>query len=279
MKVRELRGRASNSIAFRSRRLADSTRRKLLPAVFPPARGRRWLGPITEVHSEWAIIADPAADAAGSSPELIDLAITGVERARDVDLSDIAQRARRDRERTEINTWPGQHYRLLRALVDAWQARTVVEVGTYAGASALSMMTAASIETLTTFDLTPWSEFEFTLLERHDFDDRLVQEIGDLADFATFDQHADTLAGADVVFVDGPKDGSFEYQFIPRLLAQAPLRPRLIIIDDVRVMSMIDLWRQMPLAKLDLGSFGHWSGTGMVIQREAVEWPTRAGAN
>jgi hypothetical protein len=28
---------------------------------------------------------------------------------------------------------------------------------------------------------------------------------------------------------------------------------------------MVDLWRRIPYPKLDATSFGHWSGTGLVL--------------
>jgi hypothetical protein len=56
------------------------------------------------------------------------------------------------------------------------------------------------------------------------------------------------------------------------LLALAPRRAQLLVIDDVRVMTMINLWRSFPLAKIDIGSFGHWSGTGLAIRREPLDW-------
>ena len=137
-----------------------------------------------------------------------------------------AQRATRERERTELPTWPGQHYRMLVGLAEVWQARSVVEVGTYAGTSALTFLEAAPVERVTTFDLVPWPEFPFTLLTESDFTGQLEQRLGNLADPATFEANAELFRDADLVFVDGPKDGEFEHQFISRLLALEPSRPR-----------------------------------------------------
>jgi hypothetical protein len=47
----------------------------------------------------------------------------------------------------------------------------------------------------------------------------------------------------------------------------AELDPRpgkLLILDDIRFTNMIPLWRAISSPKLDLSSFGHWSGTGLV---------------
>jgi hypothetical protein len=36
------------------------------------------------------------------------------------------------------------------------------------------------------------------------------------------------------------------------------------MFDDTRVLNMIEIWRRLNRPKLDLTSFGHWSGTGLV---------------
>ena len=43
-------------------------------------------------------------------------------------------------------------------------------------------------------------------------------------------------------------------------------RRQLLVIDDVRVITMTELWRSFPIAKFDATSFGHWSGTGLAIR-------------
>ncbi len=36
------------------------------------------------------------------------------------------------------------------------------------------------------------------------------------------------------------------------------------MFDDIRVWNMLEIWRGIRRPKLDLTSFGHWSGTGLV---------------
>lgn len=36
------------------------------------------------------------------------------------------------------------------------------------------------------------------------------------------------------------------------------------MFDDVRVWNMLSIWRGVSRPKLDLTSFGHWSGTGLI---------------
>ena len=62
--------RARASLRYRSRRSLDALRGRLLPLVFPPAKGHRWFGPTASVHSEWTAKFDPADDASQASDEL-----------------------------------------------------------------------------------------------------------------------------------------------------------------------------------------------------------------
>jgi hypothetical protein len=47
------------------------------------------------------------------------------------------------------------------------------------------------------------------------------------------------------------------------------LRRQLVVIDDIRVLTMVQLWRQLPNPRLDLTSFGHFSGTGLLLRSPA----------
>jgi len=69
---------------------------------------------------------------------------------------------------------------------------------------------------------------------------------------------------AEVVFVDGPKDGRWEDRFIALLERTEWFRPRLVIFDDVRLWGMLHTWRRLNRPKLDLATFGHFTGTGLV---------------
>jgi hypothetical protein len=39
--------------------------------------------------------------------------------------------------------------------------------------------------------------------------------------------------------------------------------PPILVLDDVRLWTMLKFWRELALPKLDFTSFGHWSGTGL----------------
>lgn len=150
-----------------------------------------------------------------------------------------------------------------------------VEIGTFTGASALTFLLSESVERVVTFDVTPWDQVEGSLFKSKDFGQRLEQRLGNVAHDDVFTRARSTLQNADIIFVDAPKDGVFEYLFLPKLLALPVGKRQLIILDDVRLMPMVSLWRSVPLPKLDIGSFGHYSGTGILIRTEPVTGPLR----
>ena len=73
------------------------------------------------------------------------------------------------------------------------------------------------------------------------------------------------------MFLDGPKDGIFEKQLLSRLASAEYFKPKILVLDDIKFMNMIPLWRSIQNPKLDLTSFGHWSGTGLVDVREGLK--------
>ena len=172
-----------------------------------------------------------------------------------------------------VFNWPGEHYRLLASAVSVLRPLRIVEIGTNTGLSALAMRDRMPPSSrLWTFDIVPWNQLRERLgcevgsfLRDSDFEDgTLCQVIGDLASKETFSKHCETLQQADLIFVDGPKDGQFEAHLL-RNFEYFGLRDKcLIIFDDIRYWTMLDFWRGVTRPKLDITSFGHFSGTGLV---------------
>lgn len=238
----------------RARELCRRLRRRR--EIAPPVRAR---------HVEWSAISSLDDQRPGPTARLLDVAIGVVQRARSVDLTEVAMRARNESQRRFVLQWPGEHYRLLAALVHELQPHRVVEVGTACGLSALSLRVGMPPGgQVVTYDLRPWSSFPDTALLPADFrSGALEQRIGDLSELAFFARERATIAGAGLIFLDGPKDGKFEPWLLPRLLATAP-KGALLVLDDTRCLNMLQCWRDLEAPKLDLTSFGHWTGTGLV---------------
>lgn len=229
---------------------------KLTNVFFPP--------PFKARHYKRTFVASPDDEASRPTRELIECAAAAVLKTLDVDVSSVSDRMKGGHRWPD--TWPGEHYRLLAGFVARFQPRLVVEVGTFTGISALSLLKYLPADgRLVTFDLIPWKDLTDTCLRSEDFaDGRLTQQLADLADPGVFRRHADLIAKADLLFVDGPKDRKFEPAFARNLDTLDFPRPPLVIFDDIRDMNMLRFWRELGKPKLDLSSLGHWTGTGLV---------------
>lgn len=172
-----------------------------------------------------------------------------------------------------MSVFPGEHYHLLAALVRCMKPSQVVEVGTFTGLSALAIMSELQPDArLITYDIIPWRQIPETALREADFvSGRLEQRIGDLANGRYFHENLDVLLGSQLIFVDGPKDGVFEPAFLKLITAARRRMPALLIFDDIRLWNMLGLWSELSLDKLDMTSFGHWSGTGLCWLSGSVE--------
>jgi predicted O-methyltransferase YrrM len=205
------------------------------------------------------------------SDRLIDLVPALVGRAKVARLPALAER----RAPSHVHRWPGHHYRLLAALVEELRPRSVVEIGTFTGLSALAILPALPTDgQLVTIDVIPWYEISGTFLKNSDFvGGKLTQIVCDLREAQTCTMHSSLLREADLIFVDGPKDGVFE-----RKLAQnfdlLGLKPgALVVFDDIRIWNMLRIWQEIAHPKLDLTGLGHWTGTGLVDWRAVSNLP------
>ena len=162
-----------------------------------------------------------------------------------------------------MNIWPGEHYRLLAAMSKTFPASLLVEVGTYRGAGSLALLSEPSVSVVT-YDLVSWKEVPETLLTPADFGSRFEQRLGDLVDDDFLQSQIATLRQASLIFVDAPKDGLWEYMFVDKVV---PLLSEgtIVVFDDIRLLNMIELWLSIDFPKLDLTSFGHHTGTGLVM--------------
>jgi hypothetical protein len=242
--------------------LMASALKKIADRLLPP----RFEHPSAPTNAEnsfhtWVLSTD---DDVQPSPRLLKLGLEATYAAHErVSLDDLAIRRNIP---DYYNCWPGEHYRLLGGLMLALQPRTVIEIGTFTGLSAISMLKyLPTVGRLVTFDLEPWDGVEDTVLTKQDFaDGRLTQHVADLGQADVFARHRELLASAEFIFIDGPKDNVFEYRFMELLRSIKFSTPPILMFDDTRLWSMLRFWRQLPYPKMDLTSFGHWSGTGLV---------------
>jgi predicted O-methyltransferase YrrM len=186
------------------------------------------------------------------------------ELAAEIDILDVSNRiSNNSLKYTEI--WPGEHYKLLAAFVKLLKPKLVVEIGTYLGMGSLSLKKyLLSNSTLVTYDIVKWDDFKETLFNKEDFDKQLIQIIADLSNPDIFEKNKNILEDADLIFLDAPKDGKFEPNFLKLVETIKFKNNPIMIIDDIRLLNMVALWRKLNYPKLDITSLGHWSGTGIL---------------
>lgn len=215
-------------------------------------------------HIERSLLFSMDDDPGWATPELMDVALGAINAARTADLSDISARVVSGPRYPDV--WPGEHYKLLAGLVKLLQPRSVVEIGTATGTSALSLLKyLPTTSRLTTFDIIEWRKYPEVILRETDFaDGRLIQSLDDLSQPIGFERNRALLESAELIFVDAAKDGSQEIRFLENFNRCRFHKPPLIVFDDVRLWNMLAIWRSVRRPKLDMTSFGHWSGTGFV---------------
>jgi predicted O-methyltransferase YrrM len=195
---------------------------------------------------------------------LLELSQAAVSCALDIELQDVAARFDAKYARY-INIWPGEHYKLLAALTKIIAPRKVIEIGTYTGASFLAIKKFLPPDAVfITYDIIAWHHFRNTGLRTADFDSQHQQRTVDLADAEAAKSQLADLENAELIFVDAEKDGQMERRLCRLFDSLAFRTPPLVVFDDIRLVNMIKIWREIAHPKLDLTSFGHWSGTGLV---------------
>jgi len=206
-----------------------------------------------------------AFDNPGEAPRrLIEVSLEAIRATlNDVSLDDLAKRTNSP---DYFTIWPGEHYKLLAGFMKVLKPKVVIEIGTDTGLSALVLKKFLPAGgKVVTFDLRPWKTVDESVLTDADFaDGQLEQRLIDLAEPEHFEKNRSLMESAEFFFVDGPKNISFEKALMKQLATINYKTPPIMLWDDTRLPSMVKFWRELERPKLDLTSFGHWSGTGLV---------------
>jgi predicted O-methyltransferase YrrM len=219
--------------------------------------------PVNAADKRYSALFSMDGQAGKPTKELIAAGLSFAADAVNIDLSDIGGRIKSGTNYIDI--YPGEHYKLLASIIKANKPTTVVEVGTHLGYSALCMKKFMPANgTVYTFDVIPWHKFEDTILVENDFDTGLIQCTDDLTKWDDVLKHKSVLENADIVFLDALKDGKQEYLFLENFARLQFKNNCLFIFDDIRLWNMLEIWYNLDKPKLDMTSFGHWSGTGLV---------------
>lgn len=219
--------------------------------------------PVTSEDKRYSALFSMDKQPGKPTQELLAFSLSCINEAVGIDLTDVSSLIKNGPNYIDI--YPGEHYKLLAAIVKKLKPAVVVELGTHLGYSALCMKKFMPPEGVVhTFDIVPWRAFEHTILTEGDFAKGLVQYTDDLTKPENIQKHLSLLEEAEIIFLDALKDGVQEYQFLENLGRINFKKKCYFIFDDIRLWNMLDIWYNMKKPKLDLTSFGHWSGTGIV---------------
>ena len=162
-----------------------------------------------------------------------------------------------------------EHYRLLSYLSKHLpKASTIVDIGTFYGASALafSMNTDVHIITYDIVDnITPdnriRNEHVDTIYDIENIQSRIKDCTEDIS----------VLSSARIIFLDvNPHDGIKELDLLNKI-RQSGFRG-ILLVDDIHLnKEMNAFWNSIPERKKDVTKYGHWSGTGIVYFSEEDE--------
>lgn len=183
-------------------------------------------------------------------------------------------------DQDSLSKTPGEHYQIISKLVQKLSIKNALEIGTFRGLGTLSIAVMLRNQGKTfTNDLLPWSDFDSVLSEELIVDLGIVQKLEDFSDITNQAKFEEICGMVDFLFLDGPKDGEFEYKILKLISTMKQSKAKYLFIDDIKFENMIPLWRSIDSPKLDITSFGHWSGSGLVDIRDGLKINTNLWKN
>ncbi len=163
-----------------------------------------------------------------------------------------------------------EHYKLLSYMVKQLpDGASVIDIGTYFGASSLALSTNPKVKVMT-YDLYFWLPIGetgerygvLTIVER-------AQSILDVDNIffrlSNCLKEPEELKKASIIMLDvDPHDGRQEIDIIEKLIEIE--YKGLVICDDIHLNeNMLKMWKWIPLKKINVTSVAHSTGTGIVI--------------
>jgi predicted O-methyltransferase YrrM len=170
-----------------------------------------------------------------------------------------------------VYEFPGEHYRVLQAIVKLIDAKVIVEIGTFTGLSSVSFFQSLDkSRSLYTFDIVPFDQFNDTVFLKSDFVDyNFCQIIDDISDYNLMKKHQNIFCNADLIFCDAPKDGKFEKKVLQNLQKIGIKDGTIIFFDDIKQWNMLKIWSEVKMPKIDITPIGHFTGSGI------IEWDSK----
>lgn len=145
-----------------------------------------------------------------------------------------------------------EHYRLLTFLSQNINDKTIIDVGTLKGCSALALATNKRNK-IYSFNLN--NELQLK---------QLPENIEFIVDNVINGNYDSVLLQSEIILLDTFHDGTFELQFL-NYLKQINWKGTLIL-DDIHLNEqMMAFWNNINDNKLDISNIGHLTGTGVVF--------------
>jgi beta-1,4-mannosyl-glycoprotein beta-1,4-N-acetylglucosaminyltransferase len=149
---------------------------------------------------------------------------------------------------------PGQeHYRLLSSLSLNYKNKTILDIGTYKGNSALAL-SYNNTNNVISFDI----EKDTTCLNNKS------KNISFIVDNILQEKYVQNILNTPLIVLDTNHDGTFEKIFFEHLV-QIKYKG-LVILDDIKLNEpMQTFWQNITQLKYDVTQLGHYTGTGLVV--------------
>ncbi len=148
-----------------------------------------------------------------------------------------------------------EHYKLLAYLANQFDKETLLaDIGTYMGFSAVAL--AANGHKVITYDVCDWIPDEGDSVKTHpNITYKIMDCLNDM----------DTLLKTELIMLDiDPHDGIQEPEII-EALRQNNFKG-MLVLDDINLnRNMREFWENIPEKKYDVGKYGHWTSTGIVL--------------
>lgn len=148
-----------------------------------------------------------------------------------------------------------EHYRLLSHL--SWQfppGTTLIDIGTSCGFSSLALAHNPDVKVVTYNIEDHIGTQVCSARHKPNIEHRIQNCLEDI----------DLLLQAPLIMLDTAHEGDFEREVI--LALRNHNYKGIVICDDIYLNSaMIQFWNWVPIQKVDITPYGHWSGTGMIL--------------
>lgn len=155
---------------------------------------------------------------------------------------------------------PGvEHYKLLSYLSFQFPpGTTVYDIGTFLGYSALTLSHNPNVKVITYNIEENIPPNVHSIKYKNNIECKIKNCLEDI----------DELVKSPFIMLDTAHTGDFERQLIEQLIANN--YKGCVLCDDIYLNSeMRQFWDWVPLKKIDVTKYGHWSGTGIIVFDES----------